>query len=230
MDRAGLDENREPVAERSADKVTEVPQQLDRLPDGRQALVIGDHKRFADYVHKQGDYPGYRGTCGICSCEMVLRMFGKRVNEASLVAHAIDRGLCTTRRTDRNPDRCGGTTPRDRVQILADYGVEAYADQAKSLEDVADKIEQGHGVILSVNAHALNDLPAWEWQYRTPNHAVAATAVARDEHTGELLGIYVNDSAPGTGRFIDAAMLNGCWLGVGGFFEATASPYLKEKP
>ena len=99
MDLPRIDETRETVAERAAVIEADVPVKLDRLRDGEQVLEVGDIERFGDFHHYQGDYPGYKGTCGICSCETVLRMFGRAVTESQLVQHAIEHRLCKRGRT-----------------------------------------------------------------------------------------------------------------------------------
>ena len=224
MDLPRIDETRETVAERAAVIEADVPVKLDRLRDGEQVLEVGDIERFGDFHHYQGDYPGYKGTCGICSCETVLRMFGRAVTESQLVQHAIEHRLCKRGRT---PGEAGGTRSSDRVRILGDFGIDAHAEKAGSLEDIAEKVEHGHGVILEVNANTLWDIPGRPQDYRSINHAVAVIGYRRNAATGELLGVYINDSGrpDGARRFVSAATLNDCWLSYGGTYDVTDSPY-----
>jgi hypothetical protein len=211
-------------AERAAELTAEVPSKLERLKDGREVLDTGDIERFREFHHRQGDYPGFKGTCGICSCEVVLRMFGRKVTETQLVKHAIDRGLCDVRKG--RPELSGGTTSEHRLRILADFGVRAHREQARSIEDIVEKIENGHGLILALNAHRLNNWPASASDLRDPNHAVSVIGCRSNPATGEILGVIVNDSSGGAARYIDVATLAKCWLRYGGDYEVTDSSYL----
>lgn len=195
------------------DVVAEVPGHLDVLPDGREAVVFGDVERFTDYGHRQGDNPfGFQGTCGLCSCECVLRQFDIEITEADLVAHAIARGLCVA---DGRPEMCGATSVGDQIRILSDFGVPAYQERAGSLEDLAADLEQGRGVIILLDAGTLWDDPN-HYEGRA-NHAITPIGVARDPADGSIHGFYVNDSGTGDrGRFVDSAVMEAAWLQTGG--------------
>jgi hypothetical protein len=197
-----------------ADSGIDVPQHLDTLPDGRETLVSGDVDVLADFNHQQGDNPyGFQGTCGICSCQDVLNQFGTDVSEADVVDHAVAAHECAI--TD-DPTFSGGTTEQDQVQILADYGIPAHAEHARSLEDLAADVEQGRGVIAGVNAGVVWNDPNY-FENGQANHAVVVTGVARDPATGEIQGFYVNDSGDGSsGEFVDAAAMTDGWLAAGG--------------
>src|SRR5262245_16825651 len=110
--------------ESASDAAYEVPRRLEKLPNGDAVLVIGDTERACDFNHPQGDNPfGFKGTCGLVSCEDVLRQFDIDVSEADVVRHAIENGLCNTR--GDSPGELGGTTVTDQAQILTDFGVPA---------------------------------------------------------------------------------------------------------
>ena len=129
----------------------EVPRYLDVLPEsGREILVIGDVQHCKDFNHKQGmNLYGFGGTCGLVSCEDVLRQFEKDVTENDVVRHAIEAGLCTI--TD-DPADCGGTTLVDQARILTDGGVAAHPEVGCSPSDLSRWVMEGRGVILAVNA------------------------------------------------------------------------------
>lgn len=207
------------IASMPADVLSDVPAVLDVLPDGRETVVIGDVDGLADFTHPQGDNPfGFLGTCGLCSCECILRQFGIEVTEADVVEHAIDHGEC---HISDDPTACGGTTVGDQVAILGDYGVPAHYELGGSLEDLAASLEQGRGVIIEANAGVLwDDVNAYD--NGQINHAVVATGVARDPSTGEIQGFYVNDSGTGeAGRFVDAATMREAWMDPGGVSVVT---------
>lgn len=201
-----------------ADAMVEVPVRLETLPSGDEAIVTGDCERCRDFNHLQGDNPyGFKGTCGLVSCEDVLRQFGIEASEADVVRHAIESGLCHTGGSD--PGEMGGTTVRDQARVLTDFGVPASDGFARSLDELATDVEAGRGVIIEVNAGVLwND--ANYYGFGEPNHAIVVTGVARDPETGRVLGAYINDSGRGdpedSGRFLAAATLDAGWLQAGG--------------
>lgn len=197
----------------------EVPALLDVLPDGREAIVIGDVQQLADLGHRQGaNTLGFEGTCGICSCEGVLRQFGIEVTESELVEHAALNGECAI---VLDLEKCGGTSGFDQAEILRDHGVPAHMEQVDSLEDVAEHLEQGRAVIAQVNCGVLwNDGNYFD--DGGANHAIVVTGVARSPETGEVIGVFVNDSGTGqAGRLVDATEMRAAWLDAGGFAVVT---------
>ena len=204
----------------------EVPSSVDVLPDGRDTVVIGDPDGDKAFTHQQGDnWLGFQGTCGLCSCENVLRSFGLDISETDMVIYAAQRGLCVCDNPD--PAHNGGTTLEGQVAILAGHGVPASAFYGSSLEDLAGNIEQGRGVIIAVDAGVLWDSAMYDGG-GSPNHAITVTGVARDPMTGEIQGFFVNDSGTGkAAQFVDASMMREAWEEVGGLQVATteARPY-----
>jgi hypothetical protein len=199
----------------------EVPSEVTVLPDGRETVVIGDPEGDKRFTHAQGDnILGFEGTCGLCSCENVLRSFGLEVTETDMVFFATVRGLCTCE--DPDPRMNGGTTPADRADILTRLGVPASASYGGSIEDLAGNIEQGKGVIIAVNAGVLwNDANADSGN--VSNHAITVTGVARDPATGDIQGFFINDSGTGeAGKFVDASLMREAWEKVGGSQVVTA--------
>ena len=205
-----------------AAELGDMPAVMDILPDGRDALVIGDFARDRDLFHPQGDNPyGFKGTCGLVSCEEVLRQFGVETNEAAVVGRAIETGLC---QVSDDPASSGGTTAHDRAALLTDLGVPAHSEQATSLEEVAQAFEHRHGVIAAVNVGYLwNDVRHFDWGHS--NHAVTLTAVARSPRDGHVLGFFINDSGRGVhgdaGRFVDAKMMQRALIDAGGQLTVT---------
>lgn len=197
----------------------DVPQHLDVLPDGRSTLISGEVDDRARDTHPQGDNPfGFQGTCGLVSCECVLRYFGLNVSETDIVTHAMLNEQC---HVGSDPASCGGTTAADQARILTDYGVPAHVETAGSLEDLAADIEQGRGVIIEANAGVLWD-DIGHYEQGQANHAVVPTGVARDPETGRIQGFFINDSGTGQGgRFVDAATMEAAWLDAGGVCVVT---------
>jgi uncharacterized protein YvpB len=207
----------------------EVPSHVDVLPDGRETVVIGDPDGDKAFTHQQGEnLLDFQMTCGLCSCENVLRSFGRDVTETDIVVFAAQRGLCNTDGMD-GPNRgsCGGTTPDSIAEILTRQGFPASVFEGGSLEDLADNIEQGRGVIIGVNAGALWHDPNSDSGGRA-NHAITVTGVARDPMTGDIQGFFVNDSGNGqAAQFVDASLMREAWEEAGGtqVVTAEARPY-----
>jgi hypothetical protein len=205
------------------------PSRLDVLPDGREVVVIGDPQGDKAFTHKQGEHNllGYEGTCGLCSCENVLRSFGLDVTESDITVFAAERGLCDTGNPD--PRQNGGTTAEWQAEILTRHGIPASASRGGSLEDLAANIEQGRGVIAEVDAGVIWDEPSFSNWLGQPNHAIAVTGVARDPMTGDIRGFFINDSGTGkAAQFVDASVMNEAWVQAGGEQVVTAEdrPYV----
>ena len=200
-----------------------VPRYLDVLPGfGDEVLVVGDVIGCRDFNHRQGaNGLGFDGTCGLVSCEDVLRQFGLDVTEDDVVRHAAANGLCNVW---GKPADCGGTRPGDQARILTDAGVPAHPEYGADLHQLLGWVEEGRGVILEVNAGILwNDANAFE--QGQANHAVTLTGAAVSPDTGELFGFYLNDSGralPGdSGHFVSVDRMNDLFLRPGGLCVVT---------
>lgn len=192
------------------DAEIDVPQILDVLPDGRDTVVSGDVDRFSEFGHQQGDNTlGYEQTCGLCSCEGILRQFGVDATEDQIVTYAAKNGLCDTE--PFFPEMRGGTQLEDQAKILTDHGVPAHLESMDSLEDLAQNLEQGRGVIVAVNAESLWGVPGPGGQ--AANHAIVPIGTDRNPDTGEILGFRVNDTGTGEcGKFVSAQTMERVWL------------------
>lgn len=205
-----------------SDQASDVPVQRDMLPDGREAIVIGEVEGCKEFNHRQGDNPyGFRSTCGLVSCEDILRQFGVDVTEGDVVRFAVENGLCEVSADARDS---GGSSPYTQALILKEHGVPAHVEVLDGFERLADCVEHGHGVIVSVNAGVLWDDPQ-AFESGQSNHAVVVTGVARDPLTGEIQGFFINDSGRGlagdSGRFVHAATMTHGWESLGGVSVVT---------
>jgi hypothetical protein len=199
----------------------DIAQKLDVLPGGQEVKMIGDVEGLKEFNHKQGDNDlGYKGTCGLCSCEDVLKQCGQDVTENDMVKHASENGLCET---NGPPEQCGGTTVLDQTQVLQDHGVAAHPE-VMNVDALADQVEQGKGIIVEANAGVLwNDANYFE--QGDANHAVVVTGVARDSQTNAVAGFYINDSGTGdAGKFVDKATMSQAWEQTGGLTVVTDTP------
>jgi hypothetical protein len=201
----------------------EVPMQPDILP-GSDTRVIryGDVDHFRDYNHHQGVNPEFQGTCGIVSCEDVLKQFGQtELSEEELVDFAVENDLCNV---TRDKYKSGGTTVFNQRDILQLHDIPAHVEVMNNFEGLANYVEQGRGVIIEVNAGVLwNDAGAFD--FGDANHAICVTGYARNAETGNIEGFYINDSGRGypedSGRFVSCDTLQGAFLDAGGMSVVT---------
>lgn len=143
----------------------------------------------------QGKVNGFLGTCGLVSCVNVLRLAGYPATESKVVGYAsttsagFGRGkLCTT---NSFPEDNGGTSAKTRQQILQHFGIKSELREA-SVENIADAVSDGRGVIISVYAGMLYN----GWSDHRDLHAITVTSVKKDR-SGNVLGFYVCDSGTG---------------------------------
>lgn len=135
----------------------------------------------------QGKVPQFGGTCGLCSCENVLRLAGLKVTEKEVVDYASENGLCVYRKSGMSGSN-GGTSAEDRQQILQHFGLES-TQMPGSVENIAQAVSEGRGVIVSVRAGRL----WYGFSFMPDFHAVTVTSVKKDAQ-GNILGFYIADS------------------------------------
>lgn len=197
----------------------------DSASDGTP-IVSGDPEGKATLIdYEQGDNKyDAEGDCGLDSVNNVLSILGKDVSEDDIVEHAIQNEECLYD-SDGNPSENGMTTSEDQIHILNDYGVDAYAYTADSaggsLDNIADNVENGKGVIMELNAGVLWNEPSAYGEINlsdgtyNANHAVTVTGVERDQASGEVTGLYIADSGRGLEsdacRYVSAEELKYCY-------------------
>lgn len=177
------------------------------VPGTSAALVSGNPYDVAPYLDSHQGDTGLRaaGTCGLTSISNVCVMAGMDVTEADVVKFALDNNLCSNGFW-KSADEIGGTNYQQRIEILKAYGIDATAysalEDGGSLENIANAVEDGKGVIMGLNAGILWDEPSavgGSYGITPSNHCVTITGVARDASNGEVVGFYICDS----GRCMD---------------------------
>ena len=152
--------------------------------NGRLCKVF-DHP-FEDNIQRicnQGSaYPtGPQDTCGCCSGGSIVNKAGGKATEHRMVALAWNNGLC---------DNDGFMTADAVSRLLGLAGVPASSTSGTSLNDLAESVEQGHGVIIAVNAKRFDPT----FYRRSGGHALVLESVVRDADTNEILEYVVVDS------------------------------------
>lgn len=158
---------------------------------------------------KQGSaYESFKGTCGLCSCANILRLSGVNIGEREIIDYAAniqgDRfasKLCTV--DPFNPAASGGTTPKQRQQILDYFGISSSIWNVKidfdgrtsldTINDMANWISEGRGVIIDVDAGMFYNSP----RNYGKGHAVTITSVEKNKY-GDITAFYILDSNQGT--------------------------------
>ena len=158
---------------------------------------------------KQGSaYQNFKGTCGLCSCANVIRLAGVNYGEKEMIDYAAGskRGgnpdsLCTV--DPFNPSASGGTTPKQRQQILEHFGISSSIRNIKTdeggrtsdetIKDIAGWISEGRGVIVDVDAGLFYDSP----KNYGKGHAITITSVEKNKH-GDITAFFILDSNQGT--------------------------------
>ena len=173
-------------------------------------------------------YSNFQGTCGLCSCANILRMAGVNYSEKDMIDYACSvnnprlflNKLCMIKKNDAAAS--GGTNAFHRKKILEHFGIKSSVIPVTmknematdgTLEDIADFVKQGKGVIISVDPFGLD-----RNRYRGPGgrHAVTVTSVKCNKD-GSIAGFYICDSNFGTSFYsavqIQNALLSG-WMNV----------------
>lgn len=136
----------------------------------------------------QGKVPGYRNTCGVVSCVNVARLAGLSLVESEALDIAVTNDLCNKYKKGwfGKVRQGGGTSPESRKEILKHLGIDSCLENA-SIENIANRVAQGRGVIISVRAGKL-----WNSDIKGL-HAITVTSVQRG-FDGTIQGFFICDS------------------------------------
>ena len=161
---------------------------------------------------KQGSaYDNFKGTCGLCSCANILRLAGVDIGEKEIIDYVANMQggffsakLCTV--DPFNPAASGGTTPKQRQQILEYFGISSSIWNVKTdkngktsidtINDIGKWISEGRGVIVDVDAGLFYNSP----KNYGKGHAVTITSVEKNKY-GDVTAFYILDSNQGTVKY-----------------------------
>lgn len=133
----------------------------------------------------QGQYD-MEGTCGLCQSSNLLTLSGVAgASEDMIISAAMHSSSDVLESMELfNPDseERGGTTVRDRQEILSRCGLKTYClpvsyDRKETTEQLSEAIRTGHGVIVSVDV-------AYLWRNgQSGGHAITLLSVSEDGDT-----------------------------------------------
>ena len=158
------------------------------------------------------------GTCALANLGSWLEIGGSRNTENDIVKYASSHmdmygdALCS---------ESGGVLPQNIPTIWREFGVDAYLDESRNLESIAEAVESGRAVSVGVNAGKLYETDNLEaidlndcYGDGGANHAVGVVSCARDSLTGNITHFYIND----TGRSLERDACRK--VGAGDFLQA----------
>ena len=158
------------------------------------------------------------GTCALANLGSWLEIGGSRNTENDIVKYASSHmdmygdALCS---------ESGGVLPQNIPTIWREFGVDAYLDESRNLESIAEAVESGRAVSVGVNAGKLYETDNLEaidlndcYGDGGANHAIGVVSCARDSLTGNITHFYIND----TGRSLERDACRK--VGAGDFLQA----------
>lgn len=165
----------------------------------------------------------FLGTCGLVSCENILRMAGVQITEEEIVTYARANNWCTKNNIST---KNGGTSPWDRQAILSHYGIDSRVESFTDVEQIATYVAEGRGVIVSTEAYTLwnGDKPRFKAPTVPGRHAVTVTSVERDTVTDEIVAFYICDSGSknsDSARRVSVKLFSRALQAVGGSINVT---------
>ena len=227
-------DDREPATPSlDAEEVVPAPP-AEALFDATTELPAADVRRFpSDQAEQRAErfFPqghndrGYLGTCGLASsAQMISDLTGEDLTENDVVEYAATERWCET--TSSDPTELGAIDMRSLSEVHREIGVDSYRLRDADVEQVADFVESGDGVLAAVNSAEYWPSDAFGSEsdrsrtlaHPGTDHVVWVTGVSRDPGTGLLTGFYVNDTgrSVGAGTFLSTAEMRRAWEQRGG--------------
>lgn len=152
---------------------------------------------------------GWDNDCAITQISNILTIAGIPTNEETIVQYvnANRHRMRSDPVKSSNPSLNGGMIPSDIRDVLGHFGLPSTVHRKKNellgnvrdlfdtnggmgINEIAEAVESGHGVIMGVNHRILN---GWFGDI-TADHAITVVGTARDIRTHEVQGFYINDT------------------------------------
>ncbi|MCZ8064910.1 MAG: hypothetical protein ACK5QJ_17775 [Microcystis sp.] len=183
--------------------------------------IIGDPTDDMEHWHQQT----YQDTCAVVSQEFILdELTGIDFDENELRQQAIDNGWYTP----------GGGTPLECTgNLLEAHGIPVDKGYGCSLEDIANKLDQGEKVIVGVDADEIcnptgldeDDLiaNAYGMPGQGANHAVQVIGIDTSDPNNPLVILNDPGRENGQGLMVPANEFLNAWEDSNNFMVATAT-------
>ncbi|PZM78830.1 MAG: hypothetical protein DKT66_23305 [Candidatus Melainabacteria bacterium] len=163
--------------------------------DGIDVLVYGYPKRY-ELDYSQGDaVPDFLGTCALTAISNVITQAAGSVTEEQVVTYAKDNDLAVEGSTSFDN---GGTTRQQQQDIITHFLGANSSDYSLGVNfvDMANKIKNGQGVLLAVNAGSLWDDTAY-FGDGDRNHVITVSGAVYNSDNTRIMGFYICDSGRG---------------------------------
>ena len=163
---------------------------------GHRCYVFGTENNISNKFtgHQGNNAFGIENNCGIACVTQLLILSGKRIVENDVVRTAVGCGLCEI--TGMQLQSNGATSAEQRKILLDKHGIRSTI-KILSSEQIANYIERGHGIIVSVDAGVLWKKP----EYVGVGHAIMAYGTIHKYDTGKLIGLIICDTGSGEMEF-----------------------------
>ena len=171
------------------------------LPDGSKARVFdhpNDLRNVLPFSQGKNEY-SKSGTCALADTGTWLKVAGSKHVENDVVGFASTH---TDRHGQPLCSKSGGTLPSNVPDIWEHFGMPAYSDGYKNLENIAQAVESGRAVSVGVNAGTLWEqdntegikIPQNCYGDGGANHAIGIMSCERDPISGNITHFYINDT------------------------------------
>ena len=110
--------------------------------------------------------------CAIKCLQLILRDYGFEIEEKVLCEIAKGNGWY---------HEGGGVFMHDNGKLLGCFGIRYHHLQYNTVEDIVRELQQGHRVMVNVNADKLHDGPKVAFRHNEASHAVLITMVSRSD-------------------------------------------------
>lgn len=163
---------------------------------GHRCYVFGTENNISNKFtgHQGNNAFGIENNCGIACVTQLLILSGKRIVENDVVRTAVGCGLCEI--TGMQLHANGATSAEQRKILLDKHGIRSTI-KILSSEQIANYIERGYGIIVSVDAGVLWKKP----EYVGVGHAIMVYGTIHKYDTGKLIGLIICDTGSGEMEF-----------------------------
>lgn len=178
---------------------------------GGPCLTFGvNDESLGKLSYRQGNNTaGWENDCALAQIANILTMAGKPAKEEQIVEYVKNNIHLMRGNPVKSSDdsKNGGMLYEDIRDVLEHFGLSSKvyspgigivrslrdlfgADNGMNLEEIAEAVENGRGVILGVNHRLLNGING----DITADHAISVVGTARDIRTHGVRGFYINDT------------------------------------